>query len=102
MVVLWTLLTSAVAIWADVVLKAAANGKNYWMLFFGACLYFGQALFWYEAYKVGKFSTVAIVYSIFTIILSIILGLVLFHEKIGAREVVGIVLGIIAVILMTK
>lgn len=99
---MWTLITSAVAIWADVILKAAANGKNYWLLLLGACLYFVQAIFWYEAYKVGKFSTVAIVYSIFTIILSIGLGVVLFQEKVGVREIVGIVLGIIAVILMTK
>ena len=99
--IIWTLILSAVAILGDVCLKHSAVSKNVWFLVIGIILYSIDAYFWYLIYKTEKFSTVAVVYSVFTILLSIVLGVLLFHEKISVREIAGILLGISSVALLS-
>ena len=82
-------------------MKQSAVSKNVWFLVIGIILYGIDAYFWYLIYKTEKFSTVAVVYSVFTILLSIVLGVLLFHEKISVREIAGILLGISSVALLS-
>lgn len=100
--ILWTLLISLIAIISDVVIKQAADTKNNWYLYLGMALYAGDAVLWWWVYRYAKFSTVAIIYALFTILLSIIIGVLFFKETITMREIIGIILGIIAVSLLSR
>ncbi len=100
--VFWTLIISLGAIVADVFLKQAAETKNNWLLGFGIVLYAVDAVLWYWVYKSVKFSTVGIVYSVFTILLTVLIGTFYFKEQIGIIELIGIVLGVISVVLLSR
>jgi drug/metabolite transporter (DMT)-like permease len=97
-----TLIISLIAVVCDVVLKKAAMAQNYKFLLLGMFLYSIDAIMWFWVYKSAKFSTVAIVYSIFTIFLSIVIGFFFFKEKINFLEIVGIILGIGSILILGK
>lgn len=95
------LLVSVVSLLADLFLKKASDINNNFMLFLGIFLYAIDALLWFYAYKYSKFSTVGIIYSLFIIFSSILIGIFFFKEKIALKEVIGIGLGIVAMYLLT-
>jgi len=100
--ILNTLIVSLIAIFADVVLKKAAISQNCKLLILGMFLYAIDAVMWFWVYRSAKFSTVAVVYSIFTIFLSIVIGFFFFKEKINFLEVVGIILGVGSILILGK
>ncbi len=100
--VFWTLIISLGAIAADVILKRASQTNNYWFVCIGVILYALDALLWFWVYKTAKFSTVGIVYSVFTIVLSVGIGVLYFKEQLGVRELIGIVLGLSSIYLLSR
>ncbi len=85
---------------ADVVLKKSSENNNMFLLGLGIFLYMIDAVLWFLAYKYSKFSTVGVIYSILMIIISIIVGIMFFKEKIELKEMFGIGLGIISLFLL--
>ena len=98
--IFWTLLISLGTIIGDVFIKRAAENSNSLYLSVGMLLYLFDALLWFWVYKSAKFSTVAIIYSLFTIFLSVAIGIFYFKEQLGIKEVIGLVLGFLSVILL--
>lgn len=96
------LIVSGFSLLADVVLKRAADVNNMFLLVLGCGLYVLDAIFWFYAYKYSKFSTVGVNYSLIILLLSVLIGIFVFKEKINTQEVVGIVLGILAIIFLSK
>jgi drug/metabolite transporter (DMT)-like permease len=93
---------SIFSLFADVVLKKAADKNSYLLLAAGCILYMLDGILWFVAYKYSKFSTVAIVYSIFIILLSVLIGIFYFKEKINSVEIIGIVLGFASIFLLSR
>jgi uncharacterized membrane protein len=102
MVFFWTLLISVTAVFFDAVLKMSADKKSISLLVIACILYMIDAIFWYNVYKIGKFSTIGILYSVFTILLTTLVGINLFKEEITAGAWVGICMGLVSVILLSK
>lgn len=98
----WTFVISLITVCIDAMLKQAAVTKNTSLLSLGVFLYGVDAVLWYWVYKTAKFTTVGIVYSLFTILLSIGIGMYVFHEHLGVREVAGVVLGCLSIVLLSK
>ena len=98
---IWTFIISLMALIGDVLLKKAAIGHSNNLLVSGIGCYIINAVLWYVLYKNIKFSTVAIIYSVFTILLSIIIGILYFNEHLGIKEIIGIILGVISLILLS-
>ena len=66
----------------------------------GVILYGATALGWYFLMKSHSLAEIAVVYSASTILLLVALGYFAFHESIGLRQVVGLILAIASVIVM--
>lgn len=95
-------LVSIFSILADIILKKAADNNNYIFLIIGCGLYVLDAFFWFIAYKYSKFSTVGILYSLSVVFLSVLTGIFYFKERINIVEVIGLVLGFVSIILLSR
>lgn len=94
-------IVSLVSLIADVILKKASDTSNMLLLGFGVLMYAFDALLWFYAYKYSKFSTVGILYSLIVILTSILIGVLFFKEKVVFKEVMGIVFGLVALVLLS-
>ena len=99
--IIFIFVVSILSLLADVLLKRASDSNGTKPLLMGVVLYMINAVFWFIAYKYSKFSTVGVVYSLLTIFASIGVGIIMFRDRIVFREVLGIVFGIIALVLLS-
>jgi len=98
---LLTLLTAS----GDSLLKMAGlNTKqtNYTHLLGGLVIYLLTGLVWFVIYKHIKFSVSGSVYGVMTVIVFTAIGLFYFHESLKIGEIVGIIMGIISIILLSR
>jgi len=89
----------------DFFLKMAGHGSKYldWKWFVpGLVVYASLSYAWFYVMKNVKLSTVAVVYSLFTILFLVAIGTFYFHEKLNVYEVVGIIAAITSVILLSR
>jgi drug/metabolite transporter (DMT)-like permease len=94
---------ASLTIWGDFLIKKASlmDGFSGWrILLFGGIVYGFSALGWFFIFRTNKFFTVGAISSFGIIILSILLSLFVFDEKINRWEVVGLVLGIISLVIL--
>ena len=66
----------------------------------GVILYGATALGWYFLMKSHSLAEIGVVYSASTILLLAALGYFVFHENVGLRQVFGLILAILSVIVM--
>lgn len=96
------LLPSFFTLISDILIKKVADAHNAPLLGLSIVLYALGAIIWYLVYQSAKFSTVGVMFSVLTLLLSIITGFVYFHEKVTSTGIVGIVLGGISVLLLSR
>ena len=72
------------------------------LLLFGGFLYGISAIGWFYVYRTTKVFTVGSIHSFGIIIMTILLSVVVFKEKINGSEILGILLGIISLILLLR
>lgn len=70
--------------------------------FIGFLTYSATVFIWVYLMKYMKLSTIAVIYSISTIILLTLLGVFFFDESLNHYEVFGIILAVISVIMLSR
>lgn len=98
----FTLFASFVSIAADTILKSGALKDNKLFLFLGTLIYVFTAFLWFEIYKSNKISTVNIMYSLTLMLMSVIIGVFYFREKLTGQEIIGMMFAIVAVFLLSR
>ena len=81
---------------------AAKNGPGYnlrWF-FLGWAIYGLSAIAWVVGYKHEKFAIVGTLYSVVLVLLSVMIGYLVFKEKLSTGQLVGIGLGFISLLLL--
>ncbi|QQA42212.1 hypothetical protein [Pelagovum pacificum] len=99
------LLTSAIVIVGDYVIKVAADGGHPVSsrhVVFGAALYAVSAIVWFLAMRHVSLGQAAVAYSMFTLIGLCVIGAVAFDEPLSFREIGAIGLAVAAMVLMSR
>jgi drug/metabolite transporter (DMT)-like permease len=99
------LLIEVICIYGDYYIKKASMEENWagWkLLAVGSVLYGVSAIGFFMLMRMFKVFTVGMLHSFAVIFLSIILSLVVFKEKINAREILGLILGVASVCLLVR
>jgi len=65
-------------------------------------LYALTAVGWFYVMKHIKLEMLGLFYSLTTIILLIVVGMVLFKEQLSAFELIGIILGVISIVILGR
>jgi uncharacterized membrane protein len=94
-----------ITIIGDYLIKKASMLQylNGWkLLVLGGLLYGISAIGWFYVYRTTKVFTVGAIHSFGIIILTILLSVVIFKEKINSSEIMGLVLGIISLVILLK
>lgn len=100
-----SILMVVITIIGDYFVKKASMYKDFigWKhLLFGGFLYGVSAIGWFYVYRMTKVFTVGAIHSFGIIILTILLSIAVFKERINLWETVGMTLGIIALIILLK
>lgn len=81
---------------------AAKSGPGYnlkWF-FLGWIIYGLSAIAWVFGYKHEKFAVVATLYSVFLVLLSVLIGYLVFKEKLTLGQFLGVILGFLSLVLL--
>lgn len=68
----------------------------------GVTFYLLTAVAWFVVMKFVKLSTIGLVYSTSTILFLTLIGFVFFKERLNTVEVMGFILGVIAIFLLGR
>ena len=77
-----------------------APGYNLKWFFLGWVIYGLSAIAWVVGYKHEKFAIVGTLYSVVLVLLSVVIGYLVFKEKLSTGQLVGIGLGFISLLLL--
>ncbi len=89
----------------DFFIKLSGGGSEYvrYKYFFsGVFVYALSSAGWFYVMKNIKLSSLGIIYSITTAILLTLLGVLFFKEQLDRYDIIGIFLGIISIVILTK
>lgn len=101
----YSVLILLLTIIADFLLKKAANmdGLSGWkFLLISALIYFISAIGWFFIYKKTKFITLGAFYSLGHLLLTVLIGILIFKEKLNLSEAIGVLLGLVSVFLLLR
>lgn len=100
---LFSLFTALVVILGDVAIKIAADRATLtsYHMGFGVLAYAASAVLWFFAMRYVSLGQAAVAYSMLTLIALFVIGAVGFGERIGIREIAGVVCALAAMALMT-
>ena len=99
---LWLALATALTVLGDVLIKLAPAGPGLgsWQFALGALCYGSPAVAWYLLMQQHNLSTLAVFYSVATLVMVAGLGVVVFKEPFTWREGAGVGLALAAVLVM--
>jgi multidrug transporter EmrE-like cation transporter len=103
--ILLMLVLTIITVFADALLKKASHAASSFLqpsFFVGVIIYIVTAFFWVQIYRTMKFSHAAIVYSVMLITITVMVGIFFFHEKLSVIEYVGLILGLLSVLLLSR
>ena len=89
----------------DYFIKFSGNGSKYIMylpFFVGMIIYALTAIGWFYVMKHIKLGSLGIFYSLTTIILLVLIGVVFFKEQLNTYDVVGVVLANVSIIILGR
>jgi drug/metabolite transporter (DMT)-like permease len=98
----WLAVATLLTVIGDYLLKLAASGAGLasWHFVLGALCYGSPALAWYVLMQQHNLATVAVLYSVATLIIVAGLGVVVFKEPFTWREAAGLALALAAGLVM--
>lgn len=84
--------------------RASAHSSRFWNIdfFIGIFIYASTAFVWVMIYKSTKFSISGVLYSIMSLLIFVIIGVVMFGDKLSLLEVVGLVLGLSSIVILER
>ena len=91
------------ALFADYFIKKASLQVNYegWAsLLLGAVIYGASAVGWFILMRSFKLFTLGVLHSLLVIILTLLLSLIVFKEKMNQSEALGVILGCASMLLL--
>lgn len=105
MAIIIVILLSAVGVVGDAILKLASKETNMfanrWFVL-GAAIFASSAMGWVWAMRHLKLAEIGAIYGAATILLLVVVGVVLFGERLILREVLGICCALAAVLLLWR
>jgi len=95
---------SVITVLSDSLVKKASLERGVWnkWLLLGGLIYGLTAIGWVFVMKFMKLSTVGVVYGVSCITILAIVSVFIFHEKLSALEILGILLGIVSIIILYR
>ncbi len=102
---IFCVVTAALVIVGDVLLKLAAEGdRSIWSgdVFAGCAIYALSAIFWFYAMREITLAQAAVAYSMLTLLALSAIGALWFEEVLRAREYFGIACAITAMVLLAR
>jgi drug/metabolite transporter (DMT)-like permease len=96
---------STVGVLADTLLKVASTERNVFIsrwLFAGLALSCAFALGWVFLMRIMKLATAGVFYGVASALLLCIIGVVFFEERLTSRELTGIAMAAVAMILLSR
>lgn len=98
------LLMVTIALSADYLLKIAGTKDSMLNRYFfgGMILYSLTAFVWYYILRTTKFSGANLLYSLFTVLLSVAIGVFFFKESLHSIEIIGVIMAITSIIILTR
>jgi len=99
---LWLALATALTVLGDGLIKLASAGPGVgsWQFALGALCYGSPAIAWYLLMQQHNLATLAVFYSVATLVIVAGLGIVVFREPFTWREAAGVGLALAAVLVM--
>lgn len=89
----------------DTSLKKAGqppSGFSWKHLLFGLGIYLITGIVWFFIYRYMKFSVASSIYGVFTALVCVIVGSLVFNEQIRITEIIGILLGVSSVVILGR
>lgn len=106
---LWSILVvelmCLIGVAADYFFKVAGSGEEFilWKPFLlGTAIYAATGIGWFLVMKYLTLTQVGVLYSVSMVLLLSAMGVVIFKEDLGTREVIGIALAIASIFLTAK
>lgn len=99
------LVLTLIGVVGDYFLKRAGSGDTYIdvkLFAIGFVLIASTSIGWFYVFKHIKFSTVGAIYGVGAILYLAVIGVVVFGERLNTYEVIGIVSGILAIVLLVR
>lgn len=98
------ILMSIMVMAADSFLKRAGYEKSFNNPYFymGMLVYMLTSFVWFFVLKNLKFSIANLMYGLFTMILSVMVGIIFFKEKLGAIEFLGVLMAVASVFILRR
>lgn len=103
--ILAVILLSIAGVAGDFCIKLSGNSAKFMDLKWfipGLFIYVFLSFGWFYVMKNIKLSSLAVVYSLSTVLLLVAIGVFYFHEQLNVQEMVGIVFAILAVCLLSR
>ncbi len=103
--ILSVIFLSILGVVGDFFIKQSGNGEKFMNLKWfipGMLMYVFLSFGWFYVMKQIKLSSLAVVYSLSTVLLLVAIGVFYFHEQLNIREVVGVVLAVLSVCLLSR
>lgn len=104
MAFLYVLIMVVMALLADYCLKLAGQKIHLLnpLFFTGMAIYAATAFVWTFVLKNIKFGTANLFYSLFTVLLSAVMGIFLFNESLNPLEIVGMVMAVGSIVILSR
>jgi len=103
--VLITIGFSMLGVVGDYFLKLASSSekplKSPWF-YVGFAIYSSTAFGWVYVMRHLKLGTIGVVYSVSMIVLLTLIGVTIFHEKLGYAEIAGLIMAIASLVLLVR
>jgi small multidrug resistance pump len=103
--ILLTIALSAVGVTADYFLKVASSDPHpvrTWSFAVGALIYVSMAFGWVFVMRHLRLANIGVFYSISTVLLLALIGVVFFRENLRPHETIGVILAVVSLILLGR
>lgn len=103
--IILVILLSILGVIGDFFIKLSGNGEKFFDIKWfvpGLLVYISLAFGWFYTMKYIKLSSLSVIYSLTTVLLLVAVGVFYFHEQLNIREIVGIILAVMAVCLLGR
>ncbi|MEM0988043.1 MAG: transporter [Pseudomonadota bacterium] len=95
---------SALTVLADVLIKKASDQNQLWSPYFiaGALIYGTSAFGWFYALRVLNLATLGGIYSLATVVMIALAGVLIFKEKLQVVEIAVLAMALLSIVMLWR